>query len=157
MRNWITLLFFLLAAFAVAGIGGYATASSVQEWYPDLTKPSWNPPKWVFGPAWTLLFILMSVAIWRAWSRCRDQGQPSRSLLVLHGIQLGLNALWSILFFGLRRPDLALIEIFVLLLFLLALQVRLFRIDHTAGWLWSPYLAWVSFATTLNFAIWHLN
>ncbi|MGE9289938.1 MAG: TspO/MBR family protein, partial [Puniceicoccales bacterium] len=136
MRNWLTLLLLLFAAFVVAGIGGYATATSVGDWYPELNKPSWNPPNWVFGPAWTTLYILMSIAVWRAWRIRRNGHQPARSLLSLHAVQLGLNALWSILFFGLRRSDLAFLEILVLLAVLTVLQIRLFQTDRLAGWLW---------------------
>ena len=152
----LPLILFLLAAFAAAGIGGGATAGSVREWYPTIAKPSWTPPSWVFGPAWTTLYILMSVAIWRIWIR-RDQLVGARLTLQLHGAQLVLNALWSILFFGLQRPDLALIEIAVLWSLLATLQVRLFRHDRVAAWLWAPYLAWVSFASCLNASIWWLN
>ena len=152
----LPLILFLLAAFVAAGIGGGATAGSVREWYPTIAKPSWTPPSWVFGPAWTTLYILMSVAVWRIWIR-RDQLVGARLTLQLHGVQLVLNALWSILFFGLQRPDLALIEIAVLWSLLLTLQVRLFRQDRVAAWLWAPYLAWVSFASCLNASIWWLN
>ena len=155
MNRWLALFLFLLAAFVVAAIGGGSTASSVGDWYVTLNKPSWNPPSWVFGPAWTLLYTLMSVAAWRIWLQ-RDQ-PGAQSLLGLHGVQLGLNALWSILFFGLRRPDLALLEILVLLGLLIVIQIRLFPRDRMAAYLWLPYVAWVTFATTLNATIWWLN
>ena len=152
----LPLILFLLASFVAAGIGGGATAGSVREWYPTIAKPWWTPPSWVFGPAWTTLYILMSVAIWRIWIR-RDQLVGARLTLQLHGVQLVLNALWSILFFGLHRPDLALIEIAVLWSLLLTVQLRLIRHDRVAAWLWAPYLAWVSFASCLNASIWWLN
>lgn len=155
MNRWLALLLFMAAAFAAAAIGGTATASSVGDWYQDLQKPVWNPPSWVFGPAWTLLYLLMSVAAWRVWLR---RGEPgAKPVLWLHGSQLVLNALWSILFFGLRRPDLALIDILALLGLLVVIQFRLFRLDRVAAYLWLPYMAWVTFATTLNKAIWLLN
>lgn len=155
MNRWVALVLFVLAAFVAAAVGGMATASSVDVWYLTLAKPPWNPPGWVFGPAWTILYVLMSVAAWRVWLR-RDQ--PGTNLtLALHGIQLALNALWSILFFGMRRPDLALVDILLLLGLLVAIQFRLFRSDRTAAWLWVPYVAWVTFATSLNQAIWLLN
>jgi len=155
-RRWLELAGFLLASFTAAAIGGRATAESVQTWYPLLTKPAWNPPAWVFGPAWTLLYILMSVAAWRIWQR-RDNSPGARRALGLFFTQLAFNALWSVLFFGLQRPDLALAEILLLWLLLLLTQRAFWRIDRVAGWLWLPYLAWVSFATTLNAAIWWLN
>ncbi|WP_221032813.1 TspO/MBR family protein [Actomonas aquatica] len=156
LRPWLALILFLLAAFLVAAIGGGATASSVREWYPTIAKPSWTPPSWVFGPAWTTLYILMSIAAWRVWCR-REALEGAALTLRLHGVQLVLNALWSILFFGLRNPALALIEILLLWAVLATLQLRLFRHDRVAGALWVPYLAWVSFATALNAAIWWLN
>lgn len=153
--RWFPLVVLLLAAFAAAGIGGAATARSVGEWYPLLHKPAWNPPSWVFGPAWTLLYVLMSVAAWRIWLRRAEPGAVT--ILRLHGVQLVANALWSVLFFGFRRPDLALVEVFVLWLLLANIQFRLVRQDRVAALLWSPYLAWVTFAAALNAAVWALN
>lgn len=155
MNRWLALILFIVAAFVVAAIGGSATASSVGDWYLGLSKPTWNPPSWVFGPAWTLLYLLMSIAAWRVWLR-RDEPGATRTLQ-LHGLQLVLNALWSIFFFGMRRPDLALIDILILLGLLIVIQFRLFRFDRTAAYLWLPYVAWVTFATMLNKAIWLLN
>ena len=157
MSRWLALVLFLLAAFAAATIGGVATATSVQTWYPTLAKPPWNPPSWVFGPAWTLLYGLMSVAAWRVWVRRAELGAKATTVLRLHGLQLVLNALWSLLFFGLQRPDLALIEIVGLWTILAIIQLQLKTLDRLAAWLWGPYLGWVSFATTLNLAIWYLN
>ena len=111
-KRWLSLGLFLLLAFAAAALGGLATATSVDTWYPTLRKPSWNPPSWLFSPVWALLYILMAVATWRVW---RDgDALASRRTASLYSAQLTLNALWSILFFGLRRPDLALAEIVVL-------------------------------------------
>jgi translocator protein len=155
LKNVLALAGFLLATALAAGIGGIATAESVGSWYVTLNKPSWNPPGWVFGPAWTLLYLLMSVAAWRVW-RVRDR-PGARTTLALHGAQLVLNAGWSILFFGLRSPGLALIEIALLWSLLAVLQRAFWRLDRPAAWLWMPYLAWVSFATALNASIWWLN
>jgi len=155
MNRWVALTLFLLASFAAAAIGGSATAASVRDWYPTLTKPPWNPPSWVFGPAWTVLYTLMSIAAWRVWLRREQPG--AKAILWLHGVQLVLNALWSVLFFGLQRPDWALVNILGLLTVLVVIQFRLFRADRTAGWLWLAYVAWVTFAATLNKAIWLLN
>jgi len=154
-RDWLVLVGFFVASFAAAAAGSVATAASVQEWYPLLNKPAWNPPAWIFGPVWTLLYALMSIAAWRVWRR---EGQPgARLALALFFVQLGLNALWSVLFFGLRAPGLALIEILVLWSCLAWLQCAFWRIDRLAGWLWLPYLLWVSFATVLNASLWWLN
>lgn len=157
MNRWLALTLFLAASFAAAAIGGSATAASVREWYPTLAKPPWNPPSWVFGPAWTVLYFLMSIAVWRVWLRRAEYGKSASAVLKLHGLQLVLNALWSILFFGLQRPDLALVNILGLLAVLVIIQFKLRRLDATAAWLWLPYVAWVTFATSLNKAIWLLN
>lgn len=154
-RAWLALVGLLIASFTASAIGGLATVANVRSWYPTLVKPEWNPPSWVFGPVWTLLYILMAVAAWRIWLRREIPG--ARAALLAYGIQLVLNASWSILFFGLRNPGAALIEIVVLWLLLVWLFRRFRRIDAVAGWLWLPYLLWVSFATVLNATIWRLN
>ncbi|MEO6873435.1 MAG: TspO/MBR family protein [Opitutaceae bacterium] len=155
MNHWLALFLFLLASFTASAIGGYATFDSVRTWYPTLVKPAWNPPAAIFGPAWTLLYALMSVAAWRVWSRRAEQ--LVRPALRLFFLSLGLNTLWSILFFGLHRPAWALADIVLLWFSLVMLQFRFGRIDRVAGWLWAPYLAWVTFAFTLNAGICWLN
>jgi translocator protein len=158
-REWFVLTGFLAATFAASAIGGIATASSVSSWYPTLIKPSWNPPASVFAPVWTILYVMIAIAGWRTWRRLATPASRPAARAVLTGffVQLALNALWSVLFFGLRRPDLAFIEIVALWAALFWMQIRLTRLDRTAAWLWLPYLLWVSFATALNFAIWRLN
>lgn len=154
-QRWLVLLLFIGVTFAAAGIGGAATGTSVGTWYPSLVKPSWNPPAWVFGPVWSTLYVLMAVAAWRVWRHLEHPGR--RRALAWYFGQLVLNALWSVLFFGLRRPDLAFAEVLVLLAVLVVVLIRFWRIDRVAGLLWLPYLAWVAFATALNGAIWWLN
>ena len=143
-------------ALAVAAIGGLATSSSVGSWYVTLNKPSFNPPSAVFGPVWTALYILMALAAWRVW-RSPAAEDKRRPALILYGVQLALNLAWSLIFFGLRRPDLAMIEIAVLLAAIVATTAAFARIDRPAAWMMAPYIAWVSFASVLNFAIWRLN
>ena len=109
----------------------------------------------VFAPVWTLLYTAMSVAAWRSWLRRDLPGVPCTLRLFL--VSLVLNALWSVLFFGLHQPGWALAEVVLLWLTLVTLLVRFRRVDVIAGWLWTPYVAWVSFATALNAAIWWLN
>ena len=155
MNRWIALGLFLLASFTASAIGEYATFESVRTWYPTLVKPSWNPPAAIFGPVWTLLYLLMSIAAWRVWLRREQTG--ARPALRLFFVSLALNALWSVLFFGLHRPGLALLEVVLFWGTLVLIQVRFARLDRVAGWLWAPYVAWVSFATVLNAAIWRLN
>lgn len=156
-RNILSLLAAILLPFIAAGIGGIATSSSVSTWYPSLKKPAWNPPAWVFGPAWTLLYLLMGLASWLVWRTDAADRSQVRQALGWYGLQLGLNALWSVIFFGLRRVGLALVEIVLLLSALLTTLVMFRRIRPEAAWLLSPYALWVGFATALNAAIWRLN
>lgn len=122
------------------------------EWYAGLEKPPWNPPGWVFGPVWTLLYILMGIAAWMVW-----KGQGFSIPIYIFLFQLALNALWSYLFFGINRPDLAFIEIAVLWVFILFTMVLFWKVRTAAGVLFIPYLLWVSFASVLNFTLWKLN
>ena len=128
---------------------------STDGWFAQLNKPSWNPPSWVFGPVWTLLYLMMAVAAWLVW---REGGwQRQKLALVLFVIQWGFNALWTPLFFGLHLTGLALADITILWLVLLITVKAFWQVRPLAGALLVPYLAWVSFATVLNFAIWRLN
>ncbi len=154
-RPYLTLAFFLIVTFAAGAIGSAATFENVRSWYPSLNKPSWNPPGWIFGPVWSCLYTAMAVAAWRVW---RIQiGSTAPSVWRVYGTQLGLNALWSLCFFAWRRPDLALLDIAALWTLLVFTLVRFWRIDRVAGWLWAPYVAWVSFAAVLNATIYGLN
>jgi translocator protein len=149
------LLSFLALCLAVAAIGGAVTATSVGTWYRTLQKPWFNPPDSVFAPVWTVLFIAMAVAAWRVWRRY-DSTAARRPLLAFL-IQLALNLLWSILFFGARAPALALVDIALLLASIAVTLVLFWRRDRLAGLLFVPYLAWVGFASVLNAAIVLLN
>ena len=124
------------------------------EWYESLQKSSLTPPNIVFPIVWNILFILMGVAVWKIWER---RAQGAGLALILFFIQLGLNIIWSYLFFGIHRPDLALVEITILWLAILVVSVKFYRIDKLAGFLMMPYLAWVSFAIYLNYAFVQLN
>jgi benzodiazapine receptor len=136
-------------------LGGFATVESVRTWYPTLVKPSFNPPDWLFGPVWTVLYWMMAVAAWRVW---RKAGWPAaRPALVAWSLQLALNLGWSLLFFGARAIGAAFFELVLLLLAVAWTRVLFARIDALAGWLFVPYLAWVTFAGVLNLAIWRLN
>lgn len=153
-RQIPALIGFIGAAFIAGAIGSWATFPNVRDWFPLLQKPSWNPPGWLFGPVWTTLYVLMGLAIWRAW---RAGGPAASRLVRLYFVQLFFNALWSVLFFGLKQPAWALADILVLWGLLAWLQVGLWRSDRVAGALWVPYVLWVSFATALNAAIVRLN
>lgn len=145
---------FGLACFLAAGLGSLFTAASVGSWYAGLAKPSWNPPAWVFGPVWTVLYVMMAVAGWLVWRR---PGAASRLALRWFGVQLVLNVGWSAVFFGLRMPGLAFVEILALWLAIVATLTSSWGVSRLAGILLVPYLLWVSFAVALNFAIWRLN
>ncbi len=146
---------FLLAVIAVSVAGGLITSSSIPGWYETLNKPSWTPPNWAFGPAWTLLYFMMALAAWLVW-RQRER-VPVRAALIAWWVQLGLNFLWTVLFFGLRQPLPALVEI-VLLLAAIAVAIALFhRVRKLAAALLLPYIAWVGFALSLNAGIVALN
>lgn len=152
---WIALALFIVTCLAAGWIGAAFTGPAVQTWYPTLRKPAWTPPAWLFAPVWTTLYIAMAVAAWRIWLQ---RGRPGAgAALSLFGVQLVLNTLWSILFFGLRQPGWALAEIAVLWTAILLTLLAFRRLDRPAGWLLVPYLAWVTFASTLNFAVWNLN
>lgn len=133
-------------------LGGRATSSSVADWYPTLHKPSWTPPSWAFGAAWTPLYVAIAVAGVLVWDR-----DGFGLAMVLWGVQLALNALWSAIFFGLRAPALALLEIGLLGAAVAACIVMFAPISALAAWLFVPYLAWVLFAGLLNYRIWQLN
>lgn len=150
LNPWLALAISLALVVAAALFGSQFMPGA---WYAGLAKPAWTPPNWLFGPAWTTLYLLMALAAWKVWIAVRRVD----GALLLYLVQLLLNALWSWLFFGLQRPDLALANIVVLWLLILATIVLFWRRDRLAGALMLPYLAWVGFATALNLAIWRLN
>jgi len=154
MRTAISLVLAVVIAFIPAMIGA---GSRPDGWYESLTKPTWNPPSWVFGPVWTALYLSMGVASWLVWKRGQHPGPRTRAPLAAYAVQLVLNALWSPLFFGLHRPDLALIDIALLWAAILATIILFWRVRPLAGAMLLPYLAWVTFATVLNWTLWRLN
>jgi tryptophan-rich sensory protein len=141
---------------AVGGLSGFATAHGVAQWYPTLVKPSFNPPSWVFGPVWTVLYIMMGVAAFLIWRTGLDVGGVKIALIAF-AVQLALNGLWSILFFGLQAPGWAMVEIVLLWIAIVATAVLFWRISPLAGVLLVPYWGWVSFAAILNASLWWLN
>jgi tryptophan-rich sensory protein len=154
-KDLLALALFVGICLGVGGLGGAVTATSVTEWYPTLNKPSFNPPNWVFGPVWSVLYVMMGVAAWRVW-RAADR-DTARGPLALFALQLAVNLGWSVAFFGLRNLGLAVIVIIVLDLLVLATALMFRRVDRFAEWLLIPYLAWIAFATFLNVTIWRLN
>ncbi len=153
--EWIGLIVFILVCLGAAGLGAVATTPEIDGWYKSLDKPTWNPPSYIFGPVWTTLYVMMAIAAWLVW---RQAGCAAARLpLTLFAIQLGLNVAWSWIFFGMHQPGWALVEIGLLWLAILATTLLFIHRSRAAGGLMLPYLAWVSFASLLNFAIWRLN
>ena len=146
-----------VAVCEIAGaVGGVFTASSVTTWYLTLAKPAFTPPDWVFGPVWTTLYALMGIAAWLVWRSEAARSVVTRALAIC-ALQLALNVLWSVIFFGLRSPLWAFVEIVLLWFVILLTTVWFFRVSKAAGVLMLPYLLWVTFAAALNFDIARLN
>ncbi|MCW0212814.1 MAG: tryptophan-rich sensory protein [Pseudonocardia sp.] len=148
------LLGFGLAVLVVAVVGGLASASAGEQ-YASLEQPDWAPPSWLFGPVWTVLYVLIAISGWLVWRRAGFAG--ARTALIVYAVQLVLNMLWSPLFFGAGLAGLAFAEIVVLWLAVVATIVAFAGIHKLAAGLLAPYLAWVTFAAALNFGIWQLN
>jgi translocator protein len=151
-NHWLALIVLLILCFAVAVVGGWATAPNIPNWYAGLAKPPWTPPGWIFGPVWSVLYLTMALAAWLVWRR----GNPVAPM-TLFSIQLAFNAAWSWLFFGLHSPGAAFIDVLLLWIAIATTTVVFWRRSTLAGVLFVPYLIWVSFAAALNFAIWRLN
>ena len=154
-RDWIALLIFFGICFAVGASGSVFTASSVKTWYPRLLKPAGTPPSWVFGPVWSILYLMMAVAAWLVWRQRIHQHVWLALAFFL--AQLILNGVWSFVFFGLRRPGAALVEIILLLSAIAVTALGFAEVSRLAFWLMTPYGAWVFYASYLNFGIWRLN
>ncbi len=142
------------ACLLLGSLSGIATGEAVNGWYAQINKPSWNPPNWLFGPVWTLLYLLMGAAFALVWN---GQGKSKRMALSLFILQFVLNLLWSFLFFKMARMDWALIEILLLLVFITLTISAFSKINRTAAILMIPYLLWVGFASLLNASLYFLN
>lgn len=153
-KGWIKLLGFILLSNLAGFIGGIFTRQSVSSWYLTLQKPSFNPPGWVFGPVWTFLYVLMGVAAFLVYNKGYKKAKTALNFFF---IQLFFNALWSFLFFVLKNPFLAFIEIIILWIFIAITIYYFYKIEKKAAYLMLPYLAWVSFAAMLNFFLYLLN
>ncbi len=152
-RPWL-LVAAILVCLVAGGIGSFFTAPSIPTWYATLQKPVFNPPSWLFGPVWTALYIMMGIALYLVLVR---GGVGVRGAAAMFGVQLILNSLWSILFFGLHSPLLGLIDIVLLWLSIVACIILFSKISKPAAYLLVPYILWVSFAAVLNLAIFLLN
>jgi translocator protein len=154
--KWLKLIVALLLPQVAGAIGGFFSAANVPTWYQTLLKPAFTPPGWVFGPVWGMLYLMMGLAFF--FVLISEQNKDSRRFVAgLFGVHLLLNTLWSILFFGLRNPFLAFIDIIVLWLMITALVFVFWNIKKLAGMLMIPYWLWVSFASVLNYSIWKMN
>lgn len=154
-KIWISFIVFILLCLIVQVVGSVWTNETVTTWYPTLVKPSWTPPDWVFGPVWSLLYIMIAVSGWLIY---RAKNSRERSVaLMLYGGQLALNFIWSFLFFSLRSPILGLIDIVFLCLLISLTIIKAWPVNRLASILLIPYLVWVMYATSLNAGIWLLN
>lgn len=152
--NWILLIWLIVVCNLIGALGALWTSSD-GSWYKNINKPTFNPPSWIFGPVWTILFTLMGISLYLVWVA------PSSNIrtiaLIIFAIHFVLNVLWSYLFFGINNPLASLIEIFVLLIFIIITGIYFYTVNKLAGYLFIPYLLWVSFASFLNYSIWKLN
>ena len=151
-NKYLSLTFILLITFLASGIGGFTTANFKEPWYSQIILPSFNPPSWVFGPVWTTLYILMSIAIWRIWIKYYDN-----KILNLYFFHLFFNMIWSIIFFGFHQIGLALLDLVIILIFIVLLMKIYYLKDKISFSLMVPYFLWSSYALVLNFNIFILN
>jgi len=155
-KNIIRFIVSLILCQGAGIVGSIFTVSAIKEWYAFLKKPIFSPPNWLFGPAWITLYTLMAVSLFLIWKRGLDD-KKTKIAFYLFLVHLFFNAIWSILFFGLKSPLLALADIVILWTVILVLIFKFSKINKTAGLLLIPYWLWVSFAAILNFFIWKLN
>lgn len=154
-RDWKVLFGFLVLVFFIEILGGLFTQSSVTDWYQTLNRPAWTPPDWLFGPAWTILYILMAISAWIVY--CEKSTRLKTVALTSFFVQLFLNLCWSALFFTAKSPLLGLLDIILLWIMIVSTTVLFWKVKPLAGILFIPYLAWTSYALALNAAIFVLN
>ena len=151
-NKYLSLFLILFITFIASAIGGFTTASFKEPWYSQIILPTFNPPSWIFGPVWTTLYIMMSVAIWKIWINSLNT-----NLLRLYFIHLFFNGTWSIVFFGFHQIGLALINLVIIIIFILSLMKKYLNIDKVSFYLMIPYFLWSSYALILNSSIFLLN
>jgi translocator protein len=155
LKNLFAIIICIAIPLIVGGISGTVTSGSENDWYASLEKPVFNPPDWIFGPVWTLLYLLMGISLYLIWKR--PPSPLRKRALVIFGVQLLLNAAWSFIFFYFQLPGWALVEIIFLWIFIWAMIIVFSKINKVAAYLQVPYLLWVTFAMVLNASIWWLN
>jgi tryptophan-rich sensory protein len=156
MSNIFKLVISIAIPVSVGAISGFFTISGVESWYQTIVKPSWNPPNRIFGPVWTTLYIMMGVALYLIW-KSESSDILKKTAIILFSFQLILNFLWSLIFFNQHLIGWALVEIIMMWVAILLTIFAFANVSKTAAWLLVPYIAWVSFATILNYTIWQLN
>ena len=154
--NIVKLVTSLVVCQCAGIVGSVFTAPAIPNWYATLQKPAFTPPNWLFAPAWITLYLLMGIAAFLVW-RVGLENRRVRTALIIFLVQLVLNALWSVVFFGMQSPLYGVIVIAILWLMILLIIFKFARISAVAAWLLVPYILWVSFATALNISIWILN
>jgi len=150
--NLKKLIISIFLPFIISGIGSIFTSNSISIWYAELIKPSFNPPNWIFGPVWTILYLMIGISFYLIWIKKFD-----KITYIIYGIQLLLNGLWTIIFFGFKSPFYALIEIILLWISILLTIIYFYKINKISAYLLIPYILWVSFASILNFSLFILN
>tara|TARA_A100001015_G_scaffold271745_1_gene325645 strand:+ start:2070 stop:2534 length:465 start_codon:yes stop_codon:yes gene_type:complete len=151
-NKYLSLFLILVITFIPSTIGGFTTAYYKEPWYSQIILPSFNPPSWVFAPVWTILYVMMAIAIWKIWINSFDF-----KILKLYFIHLFFNGTWSIVFFGFHQIGLALINLIIILIFILLLMKNYFDRDKISFYLMTPYFLWSSYALILNSSIFILN
>lgn len=157
MQKYLRIVYCVTICLVIGFLSGKVTQSSIATWYPTLEKPFFNPPNWLFAPVWTLLYIFMGIAAGLVWNELNSKEKEVKNALKFFIIQLGLNALWSYLFFGLNNVFLAAVEVILLLLMIYETYLKFKPINKNSSYLLIPYMAWVSFASVLTWSIWWLN
>jgi len=158
MKKYLKMIVSVLIPLVIGLFGSFFTSGAIPTWYAGLNKPFFNPPNWIFAPVWTLLYILIGISIYLIWTGRENKGKVSKkTVLIVFGIQLFLNLLWSVLFFGNHLISLAFADIILLWISILVNIYFCWKISKKSAWLLLPYLLWVSFASVLNFAILILN
>lgn len=154
--NYIKLIVSLVIPQLVGGFGVFFMGDSVSTWYQTLEKPFFNPPSWVFGPVWLILYLLMGISAYLIWRKI-GENKDAKKAMNIYWVHLLLNASWTPIFFGLHNIGLAFMNIIILWILILILIIKFWKISKTASYLLIPYIAWVTIATVLNASIWYLN
>ena len=151
-NKYLSLGLIILITFVASGIGSFVTSSFKEPWYSEILLPSFNPPSWVFGPVWTILYIFMSIAAWSAWMKTAD-----KKILQIYFVHLFFNSIWSVIFFGFHQILIALIDLIIILIFITWLMKIYYQVNKISFLLMIPYLLWSSYALILNANIYYLN